>query len=174
MDTAITTVSVSAVTLTLAVVIVILAILLCMLALSHRRLKDRMDKLMGSQTEGHDLENMLLEYLDEVRSIQEGSERTLAAIDDIYAKLARCVQRVGIIRYNPFNDTGGDLSFALALLDERGDGVVINVIRGRDITYTYGKPVKRDTDDQTLSDEELEAIQMAWSSELGRRKKLEQ
>ena len=71
------------------------------------------------------------------------------------------MQFVGLVRFNPFDDTGGDQSFALALLDGRGDGVVISSLHGRTGTRFYAKPVKAGTSTLSLSDEEVQALKQA-------------
>jgi hypothetical protein len=68
------------------------------------------------------------------------------------------LRRVGIIRYNPFGDTGGDQSFALALLDDQNDGVVLSSIFGRNESRLYAKPVKGGKSKYTLTAEEDQAI----------------
>lgn len=78
------------------------------------------------------------------------------------------VQHVGLVRYNPFQETGGDQSFALALLDARGDGVVISSLHSRAGTRFYAKPIKGGTAQLSLSEEEVKAVQKATASE-GRR-----
>ena len=71
------------------------------------------------------------------------------------------VPRVGFVRYNAFPDTGSDLSYALALLNKTGDGVVISSIWSREETRTYGKAVQNFTSAQDASKEELAAIAKA-------------
>lgn len=71
------------------------------------------------------------------------------------------VSRVGLVRYDAFPDMGGRLSFSAALLDERGDGVVISAINGRQETRAYGKPVVGADSEHTLSDEEKAAVAAA-------------
>jgi Protein of unknown function (DUF4446) len=71
------------------------------------------------------------------------------------------VPRVGFVRYNAFADTGSDLSFALALLSKRGDGVVVSSIWSREETRTYGKAVTNFSSAQDASKEELDAIARA-------------
>lgn len=71
-------------------------------------------------------------------------------------------QRIGFKRYNPFSDTGGDQSFALALLDDLGDGIVISSLHSRENTRLYAKKVvKGETQDQLTSREEAEVIKLA-------------
>jgi hypothetical protein len=76
----------------------------------------------------------------------------------------RAVQRVGLVRFNPFDDTGGNQSFALALLDEAGDGVVMSSLHSRTGTRVYAKAVAGGTSEAALSDEEAEALRVAGAS----------
>jgi hypothetical protein len=75
------------------------------------------------------------------------------------------VRRVGVLRYDAFEDVGGRLSFSCALLDEHGTGVVITSINGRQETRVYAKPVSRSTSTYNLSLEEEEAIRQAMSED---------
>ena len=72
-----------------------------------------------------------------------------------------CIQKIGIVRYNAFKDTGSDLSFALAMLDEKNNGVVLNGIYSREMSNIYAKPVEKGKSKYTLSEEEQQAIQKA-------------
>jgi hypothetical protein len=73
----------------------------------------------------------------------------------------RTIQKVGVIRYNPFADTGGDQSFAIALLDSLGNGVVLSSLRSRTDTRVFAKPVQSGRSRYQLSDEEQDAIKKA-------------
>ena len=79
----------------------------------------------------------------------------------IDAQAARAVQRVGLMRYNPFEDTGSNQSFALALLDGRSDGVVISSLHSRQQTRIFVKTITAGRSDTPLSDEETEALRRA-------------
>ena len=88
--------------------------------------------------------------------------RTVHANTEMLRELHRgAVSRVGLVRYDAFPDMGGMQSFSAALLDERGDGVVISAINGRQETRAYGKPVERGSSKHTLSDEESAAVKAA-------------
>ena len=71
------------------------------------------------------------------------------------------VQHVGVVRYNPFEDTGSNQSFALALLDDRGNGVVISSLHSRQATRLYLKPIAEGRSETALSEEESEALRRA-------------
>ena len=85
-------------------------------------------------------------------------EMELAEVRDV---LSSAIQRVGLVRFDAFEDMGGRLSFAVALLDAEGTGVVFSSINGRSETRIYAKPVERGASRIALSEEETEAIRRA-------------
>lgn len=101
----------------------------------------------------------------------ESVRRATGTVDDLAGKygildktLRGAVQHVGLVRYNPFGDTGGDQSFSLALLNATGDGVVVSSLYARERTRVYAKPVTDRRSTYHLSDEEEQAIMIAGSS----------
>jgi uncharacterized protein DUF4446 len=78
--------------------------------------------------------------------------------------LAVSLRRIGVVRYDAFDDMGGRLSWSLALLDDSGTGVVLTSIHGRSDARTYAKPVASWSSEQSLSPEEAEAIAVARGS----------
>lgn len=89
--------------------------------------------------------------------------RTLFAsrLDEL-ERIARVeVPRIGFLRYNAFSDVGSDLSYALALLNREGDGVVVSSVWSREETRTYGKAVNKFAAAVDLSKEERDAIERA-------------
>lgn len=71
------------------------------------------------------------------------------------------IRKVGIVRYNAFNDVGSDLSFSIALLDTNDNGVVLSGIYGRNDTATFAKPIEKGQSNYPLSAEEIQAIERA-------------
>lgn len=96
--------------------------------------------------------------LHQVRAELEEARAQHAQLAD---QLARCVQRVGMVRYDAFRESGGRLSFSLALLDARGDGVVLSVLHGRDGSYAYAKALRDGNPSHPLSEEERQAVAQA-------------
>jgi hypothetical protein len=98
-------------------------------------------------------------------------ERVRKAVQDVDTVAARTAMlerdfqaafgRVGLVRFNPFEDTGGNQSFALALLDGRGDGFVVSSLHARAGTRVYAKSIARGTSEAALSNEEAEAVKQA-------------
>lgn len=92
--------------------------------------------------------------------------RTLHATDKRQqVQIEAGVRRVGLLRYDAFEDVGGRLSFSCALLDERGNGVVLTSINGRQETRVYAKPVAAGASTYNLSLEEEEAIRQAMADD---------
>ena len=79
----------------------------------------------------------------------------------------RAIQRVGLVRFNPFEDTGGNQSFALALIDAPGDGFVVSSLHSRTGTRVYAKAISDGRSEGALSDEEAEALRLALASGAG-------
>ena len=89
-------------------------------------------------------------------------------IENLNDRLELCLQRIGFIRYNAFNDMGSDLSFSIALLDDKLDGFVITSIYGRDESNTYAKPILKGESTYPLSVEEMQALDRAKRQSLSR------
>jgi hypothetical protein len=86
------------------------------------------------------------------------TERLVARTEQIDETLAHAVQGVGLVRFRAFEDTGGDQSFALALADGEGNGVVISALYGRGATRVYAKPVQGWLSSRALGEEEEQAL----------------
>jgi hypothetical protein len=141
-----------------AVVILLLAVVL--LAVRTRRIGARLLGLTRG-AEGHSLEAVLDAHLDKVFAVALELDELSARMAVLEAAQRKAFQRVGLIRYNPFEETGGNQSFALALLDSAGDGWVLSSLHARSGTRVYAKAVKAGRADTALSDEETAAIQKA-------------
>lgn len=133
-----------------------LALVLSALSQGRRRAEPRgpiqMDDVLRGILEG------------QARQIQrlESAVRSLNATDHRQEDLIEgAVRRVGLVRYDAFEDVGGRLSFSCALLDDRGDGVVMTSINGRQDTRVYAKPIVDGKSRYNLSTEEEEAIRQA-------------
>ncbi len=117
--------------------------------------------LMKKLGNGTNLETMIRQYIEKVEKVDVKNKEVLEYCDRLDQKLIKCIQKVGMVRYNAFEDTGSDLCFAIALLDFEDTGVVINGIYSRDGSSTYAKPVEKGESKYTLSTEEVQAIDMA-------------
>ena len=101
------------------------------------------------------------EVLGEFKKTQEQLEILSKNLADLQKKSKLSIQRVGMVRFNPFNEVGSNQSFSLALLDDNNDGLVITSLYTRQENRIYGKPVKDGSSEYTLSNEEKQAIEKA-------------
>lgn len=125
------------------------------------KLLKKYKKLMRG-ADSKNLEAMLLTHLE---TVQQSMNRMAAIEEELKiqsARLKNCVQNIGIVRYNAFDNMGGDQSFSVAMLDDRGDGFVITSLYGRNTSTTFAKPVKARQSTYPLTDEEKEAIERSY------------
>lgn len=83
------------------------------------------------------------------------------AITEVNDGLAQTLQHLAVVRYDAFGDMGGRLSFSVAIVDDRGDGVVISAIHARGESRTYAKGIVSGASDLTLTPEEQQALSAA-------------
>ena len=148
-------------------VVVINIILLIMVIISSVRIKkinDNSKEFMRKLGNGKDIREDLEQYMDRVINLEAGISETNSHCNQIDKQLKGCIQKVGVVRYNAYRDSGSNLSFAVALLDENNDGVVFNGIYSREMSNIYAKPVKNGESTYTCSEEEKEAIVKAIES----------
>lgn len=99
------------------------------------------------------------------QELQNNINNTNIRLDETKHQLKSAIQKVGFIRYNPFPDVGGELCYAIALLDENNNGVIINSIYARETCYSYAKDITNgESLNHKLSDEEIQALKMAINS----------
>jgi hypothetical protein len=129
------------------------------LALRLRRLRRQLARALGDQ--GEDVLAVLGRHDEALASTRSHVAELEAHARDLRERLRGSISRVGLVRYDAFDDMGGALSFSAALLDERGDGMVISAINGRTETRCYSKAIVDGDSEHNLSDEEVEAIDAA-------------
>ena len=112
--------------------------------------------------EGKNLGELLSMYVEQMRLAASKADQLTETSAQMEKQLQSSIQRVGLVRFNAFEGTGGEQSFALALLDAEGDGVVVSSLQGRAESRLYAKPVKRWDSTYNLSVEEKEAIARAY------------
>jgi hypothetical protein len=158
--------SLGAIVIALVVAVVVLLVIVVVVA----RRTARMDRRIASLTKGGDgtnLESTLHANLEKVATLTRGVDELASRSAMLERVQRRAIQRVGLVRFNPFEDTGGNQSFALALLDQHGDGVVISSLHARALTRVYGKAIANGKAEAALSDEEAEALRQALASGAG-------
>jgi hypothetical protein len=121
---------------------------------------------------GEDLGELLTKYGEQTRLAASAAEQLTASADRVEIKLRRSLQRLGLVRFDAFEGLGGEQSFAVALLDDEGTGVVLSSLQGRGESRLYAKPVEKWDSTYTLSVEEKEAIRRAHQSDVDNESRL--
>jgi Protein of unknown function (DUF4446) len=150
----------------LAVACLVLLVLVLVLFRRTSRFERRLAGLTRGD-EGRSLESILEAHLDKVDAVAREMDGLAARSAVLEATQRRAFQRVGLVRFNPFEDTGGNQSFALALLDEHGSGFVMSSLHARAGTRVYGKAIARGRSEANLSEEEAEALRLALATRPG-------
>ncbi len=103
----------------------------------------------------------LKEILSQFKNLEENFEKLSKELESFKKESGWFLQKVGMVRFNPFSEVGSDQSFSLALLNGQDDGIVITSLYTREENRIYGKPIKGGISEYSLSNEEKEAIQIA-------------
>lgn len=148
----------------ISVVCIVLFIGLIALMIKLSKLNKYYKTFINKLGNGNNIEEDLETFMYRVEKVEKQNGEINEFIKTLDNDLRKCIQKIGIVRYNAFKDTGSDLSFTLALLDENNNGVVLNGIYSREMSNIYAKPVEKGKSKYTLSDEEKEAISKAMSS----------
>ena len=138
----------------------VLLVLVVVLLLRVRRLS-RAQRRAFDVGDGDDVVSALGRHGAQLARLEADLGTQQATAEQLRELLRGTVSRVGIVRYDAFEDMGGALSFSAALLDERGNGVVVSAINGRSETRSYAKAVQSGESEHSLSSEELAAIDHA-------------
>lgn len=145
-----------------ALLVIVLALMLAVVGLIRRTRS--LSRRLVSLTAGSDaqsLEAVLGSHIERVRQVVRDVDAVQARTAVIEKDIRGSFGRVGLLRFNPFEDTGGNQSFALALLDGHGDGFVVSSLHSRTGTRLYAKAIAAGASDTALSDEESEALRQA-------------
>lgn len=144
----------------LFLVIIVLAGWVALLEWRHRQLDQSLRLLMTGRG-GADLEAALREFVARLEHIERAAQAMEHRVTDLEVKQPYMVQHIGVVRFNPFMDKGGDQSFVVAILDDHADGAVVSALHGRNDVRVYAKPVMGGQSTYTLTAEEKEAIARA-------------
>lgn len=148
----------------LNVLIIIMFIGFIVLLINTIKMNNKYKNFMKKLGSGKNLEKDLENFMYKVDRVEKQNNEIMEFCKSLNSNMSNCIQKVGIVRYSAFKDTGSDLSFTVALLDEENSGVVFNGIYSREMSNIYAKPVKNGNSTYTLSEEETEAIRRAMSS----------
>jgi len=111
-----------------------------------------------------DLEGVLFEEIKRLKKTETEIRKLLKSSRALEKMASQSIQKVGVVRFNPFRETGGDQSFAIALLNSNDNGLVISSLYSREGTRIYSKPIKAGQSKYPLSKEEIEVLNKAGAS----------
>lgn len=110
---------------------------------------------------GKDLEAVILQLSQELKANKDELLILQNHLSQIQEELKFAVQKIGILRFNPFADGGGNFSFSMALLDGLNNGIIITSMHGREQNRIYSKQITNGKSDVQLTEEEERAIKIA-------------
>ena len=115
--------------------------------LENGKIKDFKDIFLSQKGKNDDLEIKIKEAFTKIKNIEDICETT--------------IRKIGVVRFNPFNDMGGNQSFVIAMLDNKNNGFIISSIFAKEGSRVYSKTVKGGKSEYILSNDEVEAIEKA-------------
>ena len=156
--------------LVVSVIMMILFILLIVNIVKTNRLKERYEAfMMGRNAET--LEDTLVKRIQQVDQLLKLESENRENIQSNSVALKNTFQKIGMVKYDAFQEMGGKLSFSLALLDQKNDGFIINAVHSREGCYTYIKEILNGNSIIVLAEEEKEALNIAMGVNESRKEK---
>ena len=144
----------------MAILIIILFVIAINANMKYTRLKLSYTSFMKGK-DGKTLEDSIFERFDELDELTKIALKNRKEIRALQADILGTIQKVGITRYDAFNEMGGNLSFALTLLDGNNNGYIINSMHSREGCYNYIKEIVKGESYIELSGEEAESLEKA-------------
>ena len=145
--------------LTTMIVLILLAVLLIWNGiLTFILFRTKKQNELFFDDDSKNLRDLVTRAITENKAIHQRAGKIESSLGQVSAIIRNSYQKFGIVRYNPFSDTGGDQSFSMALLDLNDNGVVLTSIHGREVNRVYAKQIISGKSNHNLSAEEEEAI----------------
>ncbi len=152
--------------ITLGIALVAVIQFLIVMSLSSRLARQSKTlRSLFSGPEGSDLEAILRRCQSQSETAMQRSDELDARLLDVAQQMRGCIQHFGLVRYDGFSDVSGQQSFSLAMLDADKNGVVVTGLFSRADSRCYGKAIIASSPEQTLSDEEQSALDIALSAD---------
>lgn len=145
--------------LIMIIVLAILAVWNIVLTVTLYRVKSKNDLFFDDSSKN--LRELVTRAISDNKAINQRAIKIEASIEEISKIIQHSYQKFSLVRYNPFREAGGDLSFSLALLDMRDNGYVLTSIHGREVDRIYAKEIIDGKSKHNLSAEEIAAIREA-------------
>jgi hypothetical protein len=141
-----------------ALAISILALLSAIVAVVKLSKIQKTSKIFFEGKQAASLEDFIINQSKKINELGAQAAYIEQAVKDLREIQKDSIQKMGVVRYNPFADNGGNLSFSMAILDARDNGVVITSMHGREQNRIYAKPIIKGKSEFSLTAEEEKAI----------------
>ena len=146
--------------LILLVFIVMLFVIIILQMKKLNRLQKRLSKFMTGK-DAKSLEKDIVGLYEDNKFLKINVDKNKKDIRTLYKNMEHAFQKIGLIKYDAFQQMGGKLSFSLALLDENNNGFILNSVHSTEGCYTYTKEIKSGECAISLGEEEQQALDMA-------------
>ena len=144
----------------LLVLIIILLVMVVILMVKMSKLNKKLSSFMKGKN-AQSLEKEIVDLQEDNKFLKNMVDNNKKDIRQLYKQLAKAFQKVGLVKYDAYQQMGGLLSFSLALLDEDNNGLVLNSVHSSEGCYTYTKEIRRGECTIELSNEEKVALDQA-------------
>lgn len=150
--------------ISIAVINLILLVLYIYNCVKLKKINKNYNSFMKKVGRGENIDEILKKYIMAVEQVDEKNKEIKKYCDRLDKNISECIKKIGMVRYSAFKDTGSDLSFALAMLNDNNDGVILNGIYSREMSNIYAKQIKNGTSINKLSEEEKQALEQALNA----------
>ena len=146
----------------IAIFILLIAIIVLLIVqiVKYSKLKKKYEKFMKGK-EAKSLEQDIIALFEDNKFIKNENEKNRKDIREIMRRMEYCYQKIGLVKYDAFQQMGGKLSFCLCLLDNKNSGFLLNSVHSSDGCYSYTKEIKKGESELSLGEEEKKALDMA-------------
>lgn len=139
-----------------------------------KKYKKLYDKALAKFNSHHDVQGEFNSIYTRLYEVEKTSKDTVDTVNNFGEKMKNNVKKIGFVKYNAYDDTENKLSFALALLDERESGILINHIYSKHGSNMYAKYVKDGKVEDRISEEEEMALKIASEDKEYKERKISQ
>lgn len=142
------------------VLLIAIIVLLIVQMVKYSKLKKKYEKFMKGK-DSKSLEQDIIALFEDNKFIKNENEKNRKDIREILRRMEYCYQKIGLVKYDAFQQMGGKLSFCLCLLDNKNSGFILNSVHSSDGCYSYTKEIKKGESELSLGEEEKKALDMA-------------
>ena len=142
------------------VLLIAIIVLLIVQMVKYSKLKKKYEKFMKGK-DAKSLEQDIIALFEDNKFIKNENEKNRKDIREILRRMEYCYQKIGLVKYDAFQQMGGKLSFCLCLLDNKNSGFILNSVHSSDGCYSYTKEIKKGESELSLGEEEKKALDMA-------------